>query len=87
MRAAASAGRAAFVNRALLQCGDLFAKHLHHRKEDRHLFRRLRLRAHQADELLDLLEADHGARADRRGMRAQEDVSVGSIYGLIADSW
>ena len=80
MRAAASAGRAAFVNRALLQCSDLFAEHLHHPKEDRHLFRRLRLRAHQADELLDLLEAD------RRGTRAQEDVSVGSIYGLIADS-
>ena len=81
MRAAASAGRAAFVNRALLQCSDLFAEHLHHPKEDRHLFRRLRLRAHQADELLDLLEAD------RRGTRAQEDFSVGSIYGLIADSW
>ena len=80
MRAAASAGRAAFVNRALLQCSDLFAEHLHHPKEDRHLFRRLRLRAHQAGELLDLLEAD------RRGTRAQEDVSVGSIYGLIADS-
>ena len=87
MCAAASAGRAAFVNRALLQCSDLFAEHLHHPKEDRHLFRRMRLRAHQADELLDLLEADHRARADRRGTRAQDDVSVGSIYGLIADSW
>lgn len=47
------------VFRAMLQYIDLFAEHLHHPKEDRHLFRRLRLRTHRADDLLDLLEADH----------------------------
>ncbi len=47
------------VFRAMLQYIDLFAEHLHHPKEDRHLFRRLRLRTHRADELLDLLDADH----------------------------
>ena len=43
----------------MLQYLDLFAEHLHHPKQDRHLFRRLRLRTHRADELLDLLAADH----------------------------
>ena len=40
------------VFRAMLQYIDLFAEHLHHPKEDRHLFRRLRLRTHRADDLL-----------------------------------
>lgn len=53
------------VFRAMLQYIDLFAEHLHHPKEDRHLFRRLRLRTHQADDLLDLLEADHRAGAEK----------------------
>lgn len=47
------------VFRAMLQYIDLFAEQLHHPKEDRHLFRLLRLRTHRANELLDLLEADH----------------------------
>ena len=51
------------VFRAMLQYIDLFAEHLHHPKEDRHLFPRLRLRTHRADELLDLLEADHRSGA------------------------
>ena len=56
------AGKVAPENKvfsAMLQYIDLFAEHLHHPKEDRHLFRRLRLRTHQADELLDAMEADH----------------------------
>ena len=62
------AGRRAPENkvfRAMLQYIDLFAAHLHHPKEDRHLFRRLRLRTHRADELLDLLEADHRLGAEK----------------------
>jgi hemerythrin-like domain-containing protein len=51
------------VLRAMLQYIDLFSKHLHHTKEEQHLFRRLRLRTHRADDLLDLLEADHRAGA------------------------
>ena len=53
------------VFRAMLQYIDLFSEHLHHPKEDRHLFRRLRLRTHQADDLLDLLEADHRSGAEK----------------------
>lgn len=69
------AGRRAPENkvfRAMLHYIDLFAEHLHHPKEDRHLFRRLRLRTHRADELLDLLEADHllGAAKIRRLQQA-----------------
>lgn len=53
------------VFRAMLQYIDLFAEHLHHPKEDRHLFRRVRLRTHRADDLLDLLEADHRSGAEK----------------------
>ena len=53
------------VFRAMLQYIDLFAEHLHHPKEDRHLFRRLRLRTHRADDVLDLLDADHRRGAEK----------------------
>ena len=53
------------VFRAMLQYIDLFGEHLHHPKEDRHLFRRIPLRTHKADELLDLLEADHRSGEQR----------------------
>lgn len=53
------------VFRALLQYIDLFAERLHHPKEDRHLFSRLRQRTHEADELLDLAGEDHVRGADR----------------------
>lgn len=47
------------VFRAMLQYLDLFAERMHHPKEDLHLFHRLRLRTHEADEALDRLEGDH----------------------------
>lgn len=62
------AGRRApdnMVFRAMLQYIDLFAEHVHHPKEDRHLFRLLRLRTHRADQLLELLEADHRAGEEK----------------------
>lgn len=53
------------VFRALLQYIDLFAERLHHPKEDRHLFSRLRQRTHEADALLDIAAEDHVRGADR----------------------
>jgi hemerythrin-like domain-containing protein len=53
------------VFHAMLQYIDLFAERLHHPKEERHLFSRLRLRTREADALLDLLEADHLHGAQR----------------------
>jgi len=48
-----------------LQYIDLFAERLHHPKEDRHLFSRLRQRTHEADEFLALAGEDHVRGADR----------------------
>jgi hemerythrin-like domain-containing protein len=53
------------VFRAMLQYIDLFAERLHHPKEDRHLFRRLKQRTHEADALLDIAAGDHVRGADR----------------------
>jgi len=53
------------VFHALLQYIDLFAERLHHPKEDRHLFSRLRQRTHEADALLDIAAQDHARGADR----------------------
>ena len=53
------------VFRALLQYIDLFAERLHHPKEDRHLFSRLRQRTHEADTFLDSAGEDHVRGADR----------------------
>jgi hemerythrin-like domain-containing protein len=55
------------VFRAMLQYLDLFAERMHHPKEDRELFRRLRSRAPDADAILDRLQGDHfeGAEAIR----------------------
>ncbi len=53
------------VFRALLQYIDLFAERLHHPKEDRHLFSRLRQRTHEADTLLDIAAEDHARGTDR----------------------
>jgi hemerythrin-like domain-containing protein len=53
------------VFRAMLQYIDLFAERLHHPKEDRHLFSRMRLRTHEADTLLDIIEDEHRGGAER----------------------
>jgi len=53
--------------RAMVHYIDAFPERLHHPKEDRYLFPRLRERTHEADEALDRLEAQHaqGARLTR----------------------
>ena len=58
------------VFRAMLQYLDLFAERMHHPKEDRHLFARLRLRTREASEVLDRLEGDHSRGPG--GIRALE---------------
>jgi hemerythrin-like domain-containing protein len=73
------------VLRAMLQYIDMFPKHLHHPKEERHLFRRLRLRTHRADELLSLLEADHRvgvekARSLLEAFQRYEECGLSSFY-------
>jgi len=40
-----------------------FPERLHHPREDEHLFRRLRARSHEADDMLDRLEHEHLAGA------------------------
>jgi hemerythrin-like domain-containing protein len=47
------------VFRAMLQYLDLFAERMHHPKEDRYLFARIRLRTHEVDYMLDHLQEDH----------------------------
>lgn len=55
------------VFRAMLQYLDLFGERLHHPKEDRELFARVRQRSRDADAILDRLQGDHceGAAAIR----------------------
>ena len=53
------------VFHAMLQYIDLFAERLHHPKEERYLFSGIRLRTHEADALLYLLEAEHLHGAQR----------------------
>jgi hemerythrin-like domain-containing protein len=74
------------VLRAMVHYIDTFPEKLHHPKEDRHLFARLRQRTTEAREVLDQLEAQHihGAKLIRdleryaefhwRHMRQEEDV-------------
>jgi len=47
------------VLRAMVHYIDTFPEKLHHPKEDRHLFARLRQRTKEASEVLDQLEAQH----------------------------
>ena len=47
------------VLRAMVHYIDTFPEKLHHPKEDRHLFARLRQRTREASEVLDQLEAQH----------------------------
>jgi hemerythrin-like domain-containing protein len=47
------------VLRAMVHYIDTFPEKLHHPKEDRHLFARLRQRTREAAEVLDQLEAEH----------------------------
>ena len=47
------------VFRAMLQYLDLFAERMHHPKEDKYLFARLRQRTGEADAMLDRLQDDH----------------------------
>lgn len=73
------------VLRGMLQYIDKFPKHLHHPKEEHHLFRRLRLRTHRADELLSLLEADHRAGVEKSGalleaFQRYEEFGLGCFY-------
>ena len=55
------------VFRAMLQYLDLFGERLHHPKEDKELFARVRQRSSDADAILDRLQGDHceGAGAIR----------------------
>lgn len=48
----------------MLDYVEQFPERLHHPHEDEHLFRRLRARTHEADDMLDRLEADHAAGAE-----------------------
>lgn len=45
----------------MLDYVEQFPERLHHPHEDEHLFRRLRTRTHEVDDMLDRLEADHAA--------------------------
>ena len=56
------------VLRAMLHYIDTFPERQHHAKEDRYLFSRVRLRTHEADEMLSGLESEHvlGAEMIRR---------------------
>lgn len=47
------------VFRAMLHYIDTFPEKLHHPKEDRYLFRKLRARTHEIDAVLDRLESQH----------------------------
>jgi hemerythrin-like domain-containing protein len=49
--------------RSMVHYIDAFPERLHHPKEDRYLFRRLRERTHEADEALDRLEEQHARGA------------------------
>lgn len=49
----------------MLDYVEFFPERLHHPREDDHLFRRLRARTHDADDMLDRLEAEHAAGATR----------------------
>lgn len=42
-----------------------FPEQQHHPREDEHLFRRLRARTHEADDMIDRLEQEHAAGAER----------------------
>ena len=55
------------VFRAMLQYLDLFGERLHHPKEDKEIFARVRQRSRDADAILDRLQGDHfeGAEAIR----------------------
>jgi hemerythrin-like domain-containing protein len=48
------------VFRAMVHYIDAFPERFHHPKEDRHLFARVRARTHEADDVLDELERQHG---------------------------
>jgi hemerythrin-like domain-containing protein len=45
----------------MLDYVEFFPERLHHPREDGHLFRRLRARTHEMDDMLDRLEAEHAA--------------------------
>lgn len=45
----------------MLDYVEFFPERLHHPREDDQLFRRLRVRTHEADDVLDRLEAEHAA--------------------------
>jgi hemerythrin-like domain-containing protein len=49
----------------MLDYVEAFPERLHHPHEDEHLFRRLRARTHDADDMLDRLEAEHESGARR----------------------
>jgi hemerythrin-like domain-containing protein len=49
------------VFRAMLYYVDVFPERFHHPKEDRYLFARLRLRTHEADDILSRLEGEHAS--------------------------
>lgn len=49
----------------MLDYVEFFPERLHHPHEDEHLFRRLRARTHDTDDMLDRLEAEHESGARR----------------------
>lgn len=49
----------------MLDYVEFFPERLHHPREDEHLFRRLRARTHETDDMLDRLEAEHESGAQR----------------------
>jgi branched-chain amino acid transport system ATP-binding protein len=55
----------AVVLEKMLDYVEYFPERLHHPREDEHLFRRLRARTHDTDDMLDRLEAEHEAGARR----------------------
>ena len=55
----------AVVLEKMLDYVETFPERLHHPHEDEHLFRRLRARTHDTDDMLDRLEAEHEAGARR----------------------
>jgi hemerythrin-like domain-containing protein len=55
----------AAVLEKMLDYVEHFPERLHHPREDEHLFRRLRARTHEVDDMLDRLEAEHEAGEQR----------------------
>jgi uncharacterized protein YdcH (DUF465 family) len=72
----------AAVLEKMLDYVEHFPERLHHPREDEHLFRRLRARTHEVDDMLDRLEAEHEAGEQRlQDLRGARPSHGGGLAG------